>query len=297
MLTKSLLACVVLGIFTLPVLAAEPKPYREYSPRHTFVPHVSGDANLSGTYRHWQAITEGEIDWRLAGDPEQTWKMNWKFMDPPYNKAIHGGYFALDRGEELYARLNKNGQFIDCIGGHKDTQPPDVRTSFPQFRPELKRVAGLEEMIQICAAKQGMTLENGSYDNSAVSLFFAYQSVGIPIKIKMKSKPMRDAWVRGQNLYHMRVGRFNLSCASCHVSQIGHRLRGNAVTTPYGDAAHFPVYRTSYELVSLHMRMIQCNLAQGVNPLKPGSRSYTDLEVFLTGISNGYPVSVPAERY
>ena len=31
-------------------------------------------------------------------------------------------------------------------------------------------------------------------------------------------------------------------------------------------------------------------------PLVPGSKPYTDLEVFMTALTNGYPISVPAER-
>ena len=46
----------------------------------------------------------------------------------------------------------------------------------------------------------------------------------------------------------------------------------------------------------LHLRFIECNLDTRVQPLLPGSRAYTDLEVFLTGLTNGYPVSVPSER-
>jgi sulfur-oxidizing protein SoxA len=68
------------------------------------------------------------------------------------------------------------------------------------------------------------------------------------------------------------------------------------VTTPYGDAAHFPVYRTRYQLQSLHLRFIECNLESGTQALQPGSRAYTDLEVFMTALTNGYPVSVPSER-
>lgn len=291
MLKRALFLCVL----SVSLASAE-EPYREYSLRQHFRPHISGDATLSGTYQYWKEVLAGEYNWRLAGDPEQSWKMNWKFYDPPANNAIHGGYFALDRGEELYGALNGRGTFLACVGGHKDSQPPGIRTAFPQYRPELKRVAGLEEVIEICAGKEGMTLQNGSYDNSAVSLFLAFQSVGMPIHIDLKPKPMREAWERGQSLFHMRVGRYNLSCASCHVENIGRRLRGDAVTTPYGDAAHYPVYRTRHEMVSLQLRMAQCNLAQGVNPLKPGSRAYTDLEVFLTALTNGYPVSVPSER-
>jgi sulfur-oxidizing protein SoxA len=31
-------------------------------------------------------------------------------------------------------------------------------------------------------------------------------------------------------------------------------------------------------------------------PLRPGDPAYVDLEVFMTVLSNGYPVSVPSAR-
>jgi sulfur-oxidizing protein SoxA len=94
----------------------------------------------------------------------------------------------------------------------------------------------------------------------------------------------------------MRTGRSNLACSSCHTHRVGLQLRSTTVTTPYGDVAHFPVYRTRFQLQSLHLRFMECNLDTGTQPLKPGSRAYTDLEVFLSAMTNGYPVSVPSER-
>lgn len=273
--------------------AAADGPYREYDPMENYVPHVSGDRRLSDTYQYWK--DPKNLDWRMAGNPEENWKLNWKFMDPPFNPAIHGGHFAQERGEALYKALNVKGRFARCLGADKSGLK-GLRARYPMYRSDLKRVAGLEEVIELCAAKAGRVLQNGSYDNSAVSLYVASQSNGMPINIDVSKGEMKNAWERGRKLFHTRAGRFNLACSSCHTHQVGLRLRGTVVTTPYGDAAHFPVYRTSYQLQSLHLRFAECNLDTRTQPLRPGSGAYTDLEVFLTGLSNGYPVTVPSER-
>ncbi len=290
----NLLALLLLaGIAQFPAWAAE-APYREYDVIEDYLPHVKGDLQLSGSYKYWK--DPKALDWRLAGNPEDNWKLNWKFMDPPFNTSVHGGHFAADRGDALFKELNKTGRFAACLGAHNGNLK-GLRARYPMDRPDLKHVAGLEEVIERCAAKEGRVLQNGSYDNSAVSVFVASQSTGMPININVtKSGPMKAAFERGRKLFHMRAGRFNLACSSCHTHQIGLHLRGNVVTTPYGDAAHFPVYRTRYQLQSLHLRFAECNIDTRTQPLVPGSRAYTDLEVFFTALSNGYPVSVPSER-
>lgn len=274
-------------------------PYREYDQMESYVPNVRGDLLLTGSYMHWK--DPKNLDWRMAGNPEENWKLNWKFMDPPYNTSVHGGHFAADRGEAIFNELNKSGRragnFATCLGAKKKAGLKGLRSRYPMDRPDLKHIAGLEEVIEYCAAKEGRVLQNGSYDNSAVSVYVASQSTGIPINIDVTSPgPLKSAFERGRKLFHSRVGRFNLACSSCHTHQIGLHLRGTVVTSPYGDAAHYPVYRTRYQLQSLHLRFAECNLDTRTQPLMPGSRAYTDLEVFLTGLTNGYPVSVPSER-
>ena len=279
-----------------PVLAAVAidAPYREYDVMEDYLPNVKGDMTLSGSYKFWKYPKH--LDWRMAGNPEDNWKLNWKFMDPPFNSSVHGGHFAADRGEEIFNELNKKGRFAACLGAKKGNLK-GLRTRYPMDRPDFKHVAGLEEVIERCAAREGRVLQNGSYDNSAVSVYVASKSTGMPININVTSSgPLKAAFERGRTAFHTRAGRFNLACSSCHTHQIGLHLRGTVVTTPYGDAGHYPVYRTRYQLQSMHLRFIECNLDTRTQPLQPGSRPYTDIEVFLTGLTNGYPVSMPSER-
>ncbi len=288
-------------VFTPFVLAQEPKePHKEYTAAEAFLPHVSGDEHLSGTYRYWKDPMK--LDMRLAGNPDHSWKLNWKHLDYPFNKEMHAGHLALDRGLAVFNALNRSGTFKNCLvmyrlNGGYETSLRGLRTQYPAFRTDLGRVAGLEEVIEHCARLEGETLQNGSYDNSAVSIYVASQSLGMPIKIDVVSPgPLRESWRHGERLFHQKIGRNNMSCASCHVGRLGQSLRATVVTSPYGDVAHYPVYRDRFGITSLHVRFTQCSLDLGFNALKPGSHAYTDMEVFLTALTNGYPVSVPSER-
>lgn len=268
-------------------------PYREIVQMEKIKPRVDGDKQFSNTYQYWK--DRARIDPTLAGNPEEFWKLNWKFMDAPFNPAVHGGHFALDHGEERYQSLNSNGRFAQCLGAKKGNLK-GLRATYPRYRADLGHVAGLEEVIEYCAHKEGVVMQNGSYENSAISMYVASQSNGLPIRLDVSKGPLKQAYERGKTLYHTKSGRLNFACASCHLQNTGKHLRGNTVTTPFGDATHFPVYRTRYVLQSLQLRMIECQLDTGAQPLMPGSRAYTDLEVFLTALSNGYPISVPSER-
>ncbi len=288
---------IMLALFLLPAWADE--PHKEYTSAEPFLPHVSGDDHLTGTYRYWK--DPKNLDMRLAGSPDQSWKLNWKHLDYPFNKEMHAGHLALDRGLTLFNKLNRSGTFKNCLvmyrfNGPYETSLRGLRTHYPAFRTDLGRVVGLEEVIEHCAKLEGEVLQNGSYDNSAVSIYVASHSLGMPIKIDVSSGPLRESWRRGERLFHQKVGRNNMSCASCHVGRIGQSLRATVVTSPYGDVAHYPVYRDRFGITSLQVRFAQCSLDLGFNALKPGSQAYNDLEVFLTALTNGYPVSVPSER-
>ena len=288
----TLLAALGAAAASLATLAQD-IPYREYEALEQYEPRASGDLKLSGSYQYWKDPTN--LDYRMAGNPDENWKLNWKFMDPPFNQSVHGGHFALDRGERLFKLLNAHGRFVDCLGVKK-SRLKHLRAGYPRWRADLKHVAGLEEVIEYCGAKQGRVLQNGSYDNSAISLYLASLGNGQPIKIDVSNGPMKEAFERGRRLFHTKAGALNFACASCHTHNIGKHLRGNVITTIYGDAAHYPVYRTQYLLQSLQLRFAECNLDTRTQPLLPGSRPYTDLEVFVTALTNAYPVSVPAER-
>lgn len=284
-----------LGAFTVASAQNTGEPYREYTQYIDYgkSPKASDDVKHTATWTYWK--DRAKLDPKRVSSSEEQWTTNWKFMDPPYDGSLHGGHEALDRGEEIFKQLNTKGTFAACLGA-KRGDLKGLRLQYPQYRKDMQGIVGLEAMIEHCAAKQGMKLENGSYDNTAVSVYITSFSNGMPIKIDVTKGPMKDAFERGKKLFHTKAGWTNFSCATCHVSVVGKRLRGQTPTTHYGDIAHWPTYRTKDELQSLHVRFTECNRNSGVQPLKVGSQEYTDIEVFLTALSNGYPVAVPSAR-
>lgn len=286
---KQMIIGITLALLAVPGQAIE--PYRQYTKHPSSIAKASGD--FSDTYKYWKD-TEN-IDESLLGN-DQAWKLNSKWQDEPFDDSLHGGHVAMDRGEELYNNLNTNGEFANCIGAKNGNLGGLRANHYPRFNIELNHVTGLEEMIQNCAEKQGMNLLNGSYDNSAVSVHIGRYSNGMPMNVNVNEGELKLAFERGERLFFMRTGWTNFACGTCHVTFVGKHLRGQTPTTYYGDAAHWPTFRAKNELQSLHLRFTECNRSGGTQPIAIGSREYTDLEVYLTGLSNGQPVRQPSVR-
>ncbi|MFN3868741.1 MAG: sulfur oxidation c-type cytochrome SoxA, partial [Hyphomicrobiaceae bacterium] len=279
--------------FVVPATADDKaeKPYRDMSPMVDWVPHVTGDEKHTKTYQYWKDRSKLPMD--MARSVTDQWKTNWKFMDPTVDDSLHGGHEALARGEEVYAKLNADGGFAKCLGA-KDGELKGLRANgYPRYDESLKKIMTLEMMIEHCSAAAGGKLENGSYDNAAVSVYIGYQSNGMPVNVDVSKGELKAAFERGKQAYHTRVGVTNFSCATCHADLVGQSLRGQVLTTPYGDSAHWPTFRTKGELQAMHVRFSECNRNAGAQPLKPGSAVYADLEVFVQALSNGYPVDLP----
>lgn len=256
-------------------------------------PKASDDAKHTNTYQYWK--DNKKIDPVRANHLTDFWTVNWKYREAPYNDTLHGGHDAQERGETLYKQMNTNGDFAKCMGARKNDLK-GLRMAYPHFNKEMDRVVGMEAVIEHCASKQGIKLDNGSYDNTAVSMYITGFSNGMPMNVDVSKGRLKDSFENGKRLFHTKAGWTNFSCATCHVSNVGKNLRGQTPTTHYGDAAHWPVWRSKDELQSLHIRFTECNRNAGVQPLKVGSQEYTDMEVFLGALSNGYPVSSPATR-
>ena len=280
-------------------LADEPR--REAYPQAHIDPArgVEGDVGFSDTITYWRSpqALEGRAAW--VGDPQNQWKLNWKFMDLD-RIDLHPGHFAVDEGEALVAGLaRRDARILSCLGeGGKSLAGLAAR--YPKFDAALGRIVTVEGRIEHCAASVlGERIPQGSMPNNKISIWFKSQSAGVPIAVDVGNPQLMQAYRRGEQLFHVKTGQLNFACASCHVpgSIMGHKLRGETPTTPFGDAAHYPTYRTPIGMVeSMQQRFARCHGQMRTQELPPGDPAYTDLEVFMTVLSNGYPVSVPSAR-
>ena len=260
---------------------------------------VWGDRGFSNTIQYWGTEEVLDNHLYLLDEPDNVWKLNHKQKDGD-RVDMHPGHIGIDEGKELLEVLNsKNPEFGACLSEGKDSLE-GLAAAYPDYDEELGRIMTVEGRIEQCSrVTLPKEIKQGSSDNTTLALYFKSLSAGKPIKVDLSSRPVEQAYQRGEDLFYKRIGQLNFACASCHTpgGVMGHKLRGEVPTTPFGDVAHYPTYRTPVgELESLHKRFMRCHKQMRAKPLPPGAPAYVDLEVFMSVLSNGYPVSVPSLR-
>ena len=64
-----------------------------------------------------------------------------------------------------------------------------------------------------------------------------------------------------------------------------------------GILASFPIYRSDWgSMGTILRRFVSCESQVRTVPLKPGDKTYRNLEYFLTYMGNGLPVAGPGAR-
>ncbi len=298
-LRRTLAAALLAGVGLGAAAAAE--VYREHHPRAAIDPAQGAAGDFSGTYGFWKdaAALERHRDWAGSTDPN-AWKLNWKYPDLVDSGDVHAGHVAVDEGERFVRRAaTREPGFLACLGEGQNGLK-GVAAGYPKYDARLKRLMTVEARVEHCAKVELWDdVRQGSPLNTKIAAYVKSQSAGQPIRVDLSAAPVMAAYRRGEQLFYTKVGQLNFACASCHTpgSIMGHKLRGEVPTTPFGDAAHFPTYRTPVgEMESLHQRFGRCLNQMRAQPLKPGDPAYVDLEVFYTVLSNGYPITVPSIR-
>jgi len=273
--------------------------YREFVPRSYIDPEKGYLGDIADTAKYWKddAALEKYTAW--IGDHNNEWKLNEKYNDLD-KQGLHMGYVAVDKGQEFVNLLSKkNPEFSRCLseGG---SNLASIATHYPKYNARLKRVMTIESQVEYCSQIVfGQKIKWGSNENNMITMYIKSLSTGKALQVNTESMPLMEAYHRGEKLFYTKVGQFNYACASCHTPQggtLGKHLRGQNPTTVFGDAAQYPVYHTKLGLISLAQRIGQCQWVARTARLKPGSQAYTDLEVFISVLSNGYPIAVPSLR-
>jgi len=260
---------------------------------------VEGDVGFSDTLQYWRDEAAIERNAGLADRPAEQWKLNWKHMDLD-RIELHPGHLAVDEGQALVKKLAaRDPAFLACLGEGS----PELKgkaAAYPKHDASLGRIVTVEDRIEQCAISVlNEEIRQGSPASNKISVYFKSQSAGQPIKVDLAEAKVMEAYRRGEELFYRKTGQLNFACASCHVpgSIMGHKLRGETPTTPFGDAAHYPTYRTPVgALESIQERFARFHGQMRTQGAKPGDPAYAVLEVFVTVLSNGYPVSVPSAR-
>jgi len=267
---------------------------RETYPRAAIDPSrgIAGadHADFGSTLQYWQDEKSLEQHKQWIGDPEHEWKLNWKFLDSTASTTSTRDT-SLERGKAVQARANASRHTAPAREGKTDLK--GLR-DHPNYDPNQlyhdRRGPG-----ELCA--QTALWETFKQDRRNQSNLPLIKSLSPePVRVT-RSADIMEPIARREQIYPSR--QVHLLLPSCHTSTglLGQRFRGQVPTSPFGDAAHFPTYRTALgDIESLQQRFMRCNMQARTKALPPGNPAYTDLEVFYTVLSNDYPVSVPSAR-
>ena len=207
---------------------------------------------------------------------------------PPYE-------FDIEEGEEMFTTPFANGKsYADCF----DNGGIGIRQNFPYWSDEQDRVVTLELAINQCREANGekkLKWKKGKI--AQISAYMASTSVGNPVNIQIPNDKAKAAYLDGKAQFYSRRGQLNMSCANCHVQGVNIPIRADRTSPTLGHVTHFPVFRSKWgELGTLHRRYGGCQKNVRGTALKAQGEEYSNLEFFMSYMSNGLEVNGPGSR-
>lgn len=223
---------------------------------------------------------------------DATAREQWLDMEdfPPYEIAV-------GEGEDFFNTPFSNGKsYADCF----ENDGLSIRQNYPRFDSELGQVVTLELAINLCReANAEPTLPYLVGELAAISAYMSSTSRGNTVNVKVPTDDPRAlaAYEAGKEFYYSRRGQLNFACAGCHAQSAGLSLRADTLSASFGQATHWPVYRSKWgEVGTLHKRFRECNVQVRARPFAAQSEEFRNLEYFLTYMSNGLQFNGPATR-
>lgn len=207
---------------------------------------------------------------------------------PPYEPEI-------ELGETLYNTAFANGKsFADCF----DT--PAQRQNYPHWDESRGIVVTLERAINECRTANGEKAWGWKKGNiAAVSAYMSWESRGQTIAVQVPSDQpgALEAYNEGKAFFYSKRGQLNFSCSDCHMGGAGLNARADTMSPALGHTSHWPVYRSKWQAMgTLHRRFGGCNNNIRATPMKAQGPEYSNLEYFLTYMSNGLEFNGPGSR-
>lgn len=208
---------------------------------------------------------------------------------PPYD-------FALDEGKTAFETKFANGKsYADCF----PSRGIGIRQTFPYFDTKTGEVVTLDLAINRCRLANGEApLKYQTGMMASITAYMSETSRGKPFAIEIPDDPRaRAAFEEGKKFFYSRRGQLNFSCASCHASSSGQRMRGDILAPALGILAAFPIYRSDWgSMGTIDRRFTTCSSQMRAEPLPPQDIRYRNVEYFLSYMSNGVPITGPGTR-
>ena len=276
---KKLLAmAATLGLLSAASLAVQASPQEDLKEFRAYFaerfPDVPFKEYVNGVYAIDQASRE-------------QWEAIEEF--PPYELNI-------DNGKQAFNTPFKNGKtYASCFRN----DGAGIKQDYPYYDTATGKVVTLEAAINECRSGNGEEpLKWQKGEIADISAYMAYTSRGNKTNVVVPGdEGAMAAYTRGKNHYYAKRGQLNMSCADCHRSNAGNRIRADLLSPALGQTTHFPVYRSKWGGIgTLHRRYGGCNKQVRAKPHKPQSDEYQALEYFHTYMSNGLAMNGPGAR-
>ena len=171
-----------------------------------------------------------------------------------------------------------------------------VAARYPAFDTVTGAPVNLEQRINLCRTRHqhAPVLAYESRNLVALTTYIALQSRGMPIAPDPDAR-LQPHLAAGGDLFRLRQGQFNLSCANCHNDNWDKHLAGSAMTQ--GHATGYPLYRSEWQAAgSLQRRLRACMTGIRAQPFDYGARELVELELYLMSRAAGMPLETPAVR-
>jgi len=275
---KLLVIAATLGLMSTASFAVQASPEQDLKEFRAFYadrfPDVPFQDYINGVYAIDQASRE-------------QWEAIEEF--PPYELNI-------DKGKSLFNTPFKNGKtYASCFrnGGI------GIKQDFPYYDTATGKVITMESAINTCRTHNGekpLKYKKGAIAD--IGAYMAYTSRGNKINVSVPGdEGAQAAYERGKANFYAKRGQLNMSCADCHMTNGGNRIRADLLGPGLGQPSHFPVYRSKWGGIgTLQRRYTGCNKQVRSKPYKAQSDEYRALEYFHTYMSNGLVLNGPGVR-
>jgi len=219
------------------------------------------------------------------------------------------------RGEDLWKQKRgpKNASLERCDLGLGAGVVKGAYAQLPRYFADTNEVMDFESRLVYCMVTlQGFDRAEVTKkpfsgtgqrqtDIEAITTFVVDQSRGVPVRISQSHPMERAAFERGRQLFNMRGGPYDFSCATCHGVD-GQRIRLQDlpnISHNKQDAARafttWPAYRVSQgALRTMQWRLNDCFRQQRFPEPIFVSQSTIDLITFLGVNANGAKMDSPA---
>ena len=176
------------------------------------------------------------------------------------------------------------------------TNMKGVSARYPAWDESRQQVVTLLGRINLCRqAYQGQAAFGDTHEISlSLMAVIGHQSRGLPVSVAT-SGPLAEVGAKGREIFNMRQGQLNLSCADCHTDLAGKNLGASKI--PQGHPNGYPLYRLEGQhLGSLERRLRNCLGYVRAQAYPDDSPDLLALEVYLAQRSVGLKVETPAVR-